>query len=88
MGCIPQMHIQNHKENCQYRFSFAYTKCVGCTCGEIIKTTWAEGNLSSGSTKKQNSSHCHNSLDHFHGHWNWDKLMKLGMFISSSDAKL
>ena len=88
MGCILQMHIRNHKEDCQYCFSFAYTECVGCTCGEIIKTTWAEGNLPSGSTKKQNSGHRHNSLDHFHGYWNWVKLIKLGMFISSSDAKL
>ena len=88
VGCIPQMHIRNHKEDCQYRFSFAYTECVGCTCGEIIETTWAKGNLSSGSTKKQNSGHRHDSLDHFHGHWNWDKLIKLGMFITGLDAKL
>jgi hypothetical protein len=85
VGCIPQMHIRNHKDDCQYRFSFAYTECVGCTCGEIIETTWAEGNLTSGSTKKQNSGHRHDTLDHFHGYWNWEKLIKLGTSTNHMD---
>jgi hypothetical protein len=84
VGCIPQMHIRNHKDDCQYRFSFAYTEGVGCTCGEIVETPWAESNQTSGSTKKQNSGHRHDSLDYFHGHWNWEKLIKLGMSIRIS----
>ena len=34
VGCIPSMHIHNHKDDCQYRFAFKYTSNVGCTCGE------------------------------------------------------
>jgi Kyakuja-Dileera-Zisupton transposase len=77
VGCIPQMHIQNHKDDCQYQFSFAYTEGVGCTCGEIVETPWVESNQTSGSTKKQNSGHHYDSLDHFHSHWNWEKLFIL-----------
>lgn len=84
IDCIPQMHVRNHKEDCQYRYSFAFTECVGCTCGEIVETPWAEGNQTSGSTKKQNAGHRHDSLNHFHGHWNWEKLIKLGALWSTS----
>jgi hypothetical protein len=80
-NCIPKMHIQNHKDDCMYRYSFNYTTCVGCTCGEGIKTTWAEANQTAGSTKKQNRGHRHDSLDIFHGYWNWEKMVKMCRLI-------
>jgi Kyakuja-Dileera-Zisupton transposase len=48
------MHINNHKDDCMYRYSFNYTPGVGCTCGEGIETTWAEADQTAGSTKKEN----------------------------------
>jgi hypothetical protein len=75
------MHIRNHKDDCQYRYSFAYTDCVGDTCGEGIETSWSEGNQTGGSTKKQNKGHRHDELDKFHGHWNWEKVIKLGGLV-------
>ena len=78
VGCIPSMHIHNHKEDCQYRYAFKYTPNVGCTCGEGIEQTWAEAGQTGGSTKKENCGHRHNSLDDFHGYWNWEKILKMG----------
>ena len=79
VGCIPSMHIHNHKDDCQYRFAFKYTSNVGCTCGEGIEQTWAEANETGGSTKKENRGHRHDSLDDFHGYWNWEKILKMGL---------
>jgi hypothetical protein len=79
VGCIPKMHINNHKEDCMYRFSFNYTTGVGCTCGEGIETTWAEANQTAGSTKKENRGHRHDTLDDFHSYWNWEKIVKMRM---------
>ena len=78
VGCIPKMHISNHKDDCMYRHSFSYTPCVGCTCGEGIETTWAEANQTAGSTKKENRGHSHDTLDDFHGYWNWQKIVNMG----------
>ena len=77
IGCIPKMHIHNHKDDCIYRYSFNYTPCVGCTCGEGIETTWAEANQTAGSTK-ENRGHHHDTLDDFHSYWNWEKIVKMG----------
>ena len=79
VGCIPSMHIHNHKNDCQYRFAFKYTSNVGCTCGEGIEQTWAKANETGGSTKKENRGHHHDSLDDFHGYWNWEKILKMGL---------
>jgi len=84
-GCIPKMHINNHKDDCMYRYSFNYTPGVGCTCGEGIETTWAEADQTAGSTKKENRGHRHDSLDDFHGYWNWEKVVKMGKFRTSAD---
>jgi Kyakuja-Dileera-Zisupton transposase len=77
VGCIPKMHISNHKDDCMYRHSFNYTPYVGCTCGEGIETTWAEANQTAGSTKKENRGHRHDTLDDFHSYWNWEKIVKM-----------
>jgi hypothetical protein len=83
IGCIPKMHIGNHKDDCMYRYSFNYTDCVGCTCGEGIETTWAEANQTAGSTKKENRGHRRDTLDDFHSYWNWQKVVNMGKIIIS-----
>jgi hypothetical protein len=77
-GCVPKMHLQGHKDDCQYRYSFNFTPGVGCTCGELIETAWSEGNQTAGSTKEENDGHRHDSLDDFHNYWNWEKAHKMG----------
>ncbi len=77
VNCISKMHIQNHKDDCMYWYSFSYVTGVGCTCGEGIEMTWAEANQTAGSTKKENRGHRHDSLDISHGYWNWEKMVKM-----------
>jgi hypothetical protein len=76
--CIPKAHLRNHKDDCQYRFSFNYTKGVGRTCGEAIETTWPEENQIVGSTKHQNDGHRHDNFDDYNNYWNWEKSVKMG----------
>jgi len=76
-GCIPKAHLRNHKDDCQYRFSFNYTEGVGRTCGEVIETSWAEENQISGSTKHQNDGHRRDNLDDYNNYWNWEKSIKM-----------
>lgn len=78
VNVIPKMHIHNHIDDCTYRYSLNYTPCMGNTCGEGIETTWAEGNQTAGSTKKENRGHRQDTLDDFHGYWNWGKVIKMG----------
>jgi hypothetical protein len=74
---IPKMHIANHASSCQARFSFNYTPGAGRTFGEVGEQVWAESNQEGGSTKEQNDGHRHDSLDDFHGYWNWQKVVKM-----------
>jgi hypothetical protein len=76
-GCIPKAHLRNHKDDCQYRYSFNYTEGVGCTCGETIETSWTEENQVAGSTKHQNDGHRHDNLDDYNNNWNWEKSTKM-----------
>jgi hypothetical protein len=82
------MHIGNHKDDYMYRYSFNYTDCVGCTCGEGIETTWAEANQTAGSTKKENRGHRHDTLDDFHSYWNWEKVINMGKIMISGLAPI
>ena len=54
IGCIPKMHIHNHKDNCMYWPSFNYMPGIGCTYREGIEMTWGEANQMASSTKKEN----------------------------------
>ncbi|TFK71384.1 hypothetical protein BDN72DRAFT_895628 [Pluteus cervinus] len=81
-GAVPKMHVKGHMEECQQRWSFNYLPHSGETCGEKIETSWAEQNQSAGSTKQQNPSHRHDTLDDIFGFWNWNKLITLVAYIS------
>ena len=54
-------------------WAFKYIKYSGETYGEMIETSWAEQNQTAGSTKEQNGSHRHDTLNDFFGYWNWTK---------------
>lgn len=77
-GAIPKMHIHNHKDLCGILWNLNWLRWSACTVGEMIETGWAEQNLTAGSTKEQNDGHRHDSIDDTSGHWNWEKLIKLG----------
>ncbi|KAF8685339.1 hypothetical protein AX14_004035, partial [Amanita brunnescens Koide BX004] len=46
-------------------YAFNYLKYSGETWGENIEGSWAEQNQTAGSTKEQNDSHRHDTLDNF-----------------------
>jgi hypothetical protein len=81
-GAIPKMHIKNHLEACQLLWAFNYLSGSGETCGEQIESGWSEGNQAAGSTKEMNEGHRHDTLDDYHGYWNWTKTHKLGIDLS------
>ena len=81
-GCIPKAHLRNHKDDCQYRYSFNYTDGVGRTCGEGIEIGWVEENQTSGSTKEMNAGRRHDTLDDFNNYYNWEKVIKCRSSIS------
>ena len=77
-GLVPKLHIQGHKEECQYRWSLNYTPGVGRTDGERIEGGWSEAKQAGGMTKEMNTGHRHDTLSDFQNHWNWIKATKIG----------
>jgi hypothetical protein len=75
---IPQVHIHNHNDDCQYRYSLSYADGVGRTHGEGIETCWAEQNQTGGMVKEMNKGHRHDTLVDFSGDWNWLKTQQIG----------
>jgi hypothetical protein len=41
---VPKLHVQGHKDNCQYQYALPYIFGAGNLGGETIETTWAELN--------------------------------------------
>jgi len=41
---IPTWHVNGHGDDCKANFSLSYMHSVGQTCGEDVKTTWAQTN--------------------------------------------
>ncbi|KAF8873364.1 hypothetical protein CPB84DRAFT_1895273, partial [Gymnopilus junonius] len=74
---IPLVHVQNHNDDCMYRFASAYIKSAGHFHGETAEHFWPTGNQLGGQTCQMNAGHCHDTLiDHF-GNWNFKKLINL-----------
>ncbi|KDQ05894.1 hypothetical protein BOTBODRAFT_122150 [Botryobasidium botryosum FD-172 SS1] len=78
---VGKLHIQGHTEDCMYRHSLNYMDCCGRTHGEAVETCWAEGNQAGASTREMNAGHRHDTLDDFHGDWNWRKVQNMSAAI-------
>ena len=74
---IPKMHVQGHKEDCQYCYALQHRDGVGMTHGETVEHPWAEGNQTGSSTQEMNAGHRHDALDDYFTHWNWAKIQRL-----------
>ncbi|KDQ15073.1 hypothetical protein BOTBODRAFT_109348 [Botryobasidium botryosum FD-172 SS1] len=81
---VGKLHVQGHEESCMYGFSLNYLECCGRTHGEAVETCWAEGNQAGASTREMNASHRHDTLDDFHGDWNWRKVQNMCSFAFTS----
>lgn len=76
---VPKLHIQGHKDDCQYQYLLNYIEGAGCTARELIETSWAEMNNVGPSTRKMNPGHCHDVLNDLYGDWNWRKVKRMCM---------
>ncbi|TDL14300.1 hypothetical protein BD410DRAFT_734294, partial [Rickenella mellea] len=77
---IPKLHLQGHKDDCQYRYSLNYTPGVGRTHGEAIEAGWAESNQTGGSTKEMNEGHREDTLSDFDGDANFLKMQQMSAY--------
>ena len=78
---VPKMHVQGHKEDCQYCYSLNYMEHVGRTAGELIETAWAEANNIGPSTREMSPGHRHDVLNDLYDFWNWWKTFGMGMSL-------
>jgi hypothetical protein len=76
---IPKLHIYGHGEKCQYRYSFNFQKWSAHTDGEDPEWFWSHINPASLSTREMSPGTRFDALDSHAAHWNWCKIIKLGM---------
>ncbi|KDR78511.1 hypothetical protein GALMADRAFT_209005 [Galerina marginata CBS 339.88] len=74
---VPKLHIQGHKDDCQYRYSLNFSRWTGRTDGERIESCWSEAKQAGGMTKEMNTGHRQDTLTDFQNDWNWVKAQKL-----------
>ena len=75
---IPLVHVQNHKSNCMYLFSSAYSKGAGHFHGETAEMTWAESNQLGAQTRQMNNGHRQDTIINAASDWNWKKIVNMG----------
>jgi len=75
---VPLVHVQNHKDNCSYQYSSAYTPNAGHFHGETAEHTWAELNQIGTQTRQMNNGHRQDCLIDHSGDWNFKKLSNMG----------
>ena len=80
--CIPAMHIQNHQERCMYLYSTAYIENAGHFHGETAEHQHPELNKLGGQVKQMNPGHRHDTLNMFHGIWNFIRIAMMCEFES------
>ena len=75
---VPKFHLAAHKETCRINFSLNYELGVGRSDMEGPERTWF-GLQGGGTTKDQGPGYWSDAMDDKFGHWNWTKLVRLGM---------
>jgi hypothetical protein len=77
---VPKFHLAAHKDTCRASFSLNYEPGVGRSDMEGPERTWF-GLQGGGSTKDQGPGYWSGAMDDKFGHWNWSKLIRLGINI-------
>ena len=75
---VPKFHLAAHKESCRINYSLNYEPGAGRSDMEGPERTWF-GLQGGGSTKDQGPGYWSDAMDDKFGHWNWSKLVRLGM---------
>jgi len=79
---VPKFHLAAHRQECRANFSLNYEPGAGRRDMEGPERTWF-GLQGGGSTKDQGPGYWSDAMDDKFGHWNWSKLIRLGMWIYS-----
>ncbi|KZV78877.1 hypothetical protein EXIGLDRAFT_597051, partial [Exidia glandulosa HHB12029] len=72
---VPKLHVQGHKEECQYCRHFAYLTGGGRTCGEGVERPWPETNATGMITKDANKGHREDILNDTQRDWCHKKVV-------------
>jgi Kyakuja-Dileera-Zisupton transposase len=78
---ILKLHIYGHGEKCQYRYSFNFQKWSARTNREDPKQFWSHINPASLSIREMTPGAHFDALESHATHWNWRKIVKLGMLV-------
>ena len=79
---VPKFHLAAHRQECRASFSLNYEPGAGRRDMEGPERTWF-GLQGGGSTKDQGPGYWSDAMDDKFGHWNWSKLIRLGMHVCS-----
>jgi hypothetical protein len=78
---IPKLHIHAHTLTCNVLYSLNLVPGSGQTDGEGIERPWANIGGIASSTRIMGPGARHDTVDDHWGHWNWQKLISLGVCI-------
>jgi hypothetical protein len=78
---IPKLHIYAHGPKCRYVYSFNFRKWSARTDGEDPERFWSHINPASLSTREMSPGARFDALDSHAAHWNWRKIVKLGISV-------
>ena len=74
---IPLVHVNNHKENCVYKYSCSYTANAGHFHGETAEHEWAEMNQVASQTRQMNTGQRHDVFIDHANDWGWEKTKQM-----------
>ena len=77
---VPKFHLAAHRQECRANYSLNYEPGAGRRDMEGPKRTWF-GLQGGGSTKDQGPGYWNDAMDDKFGHWNWTKLVHLGVYL-------
>jgi hypothetical protein len=83
---VPKFHLAAHRQECRANFSLNYEPGAGRRDMEGPERTWF-GLQGGGSTKDQGPGYWSDAMDDKFGHWNWNKLLRLGMSFNLLPGK-
>ena len=75
---IGKLHVQGHKDDCQYRYSLSYFYGAGRLGGETIETDWAELNRLAPSTREMGPGMRKDVINDHLNDINWRRVKNMG----------
>ncbi|KAF9559482.1 hypothetical protein CPC08DRAFT_723823 [Agrocybe pediades] len=81
---VPLVHIHNHKEDCMYLYSCAYSECAGHLHGETCEFEWPEVNQLAPQTRQMNEGVRQDAYIDLHGDWNMKKVVNMPTLLLAS----